>query len=205
MAGVTILVHVDNQFPVILAIDASNYSIGAAIMHHYPDGSEKPIAHASKTLTNTKRNYSQIENEALSIIYGVHQFHQYLASRQFELITDHQRLLTIYSPIKAIPVATVNKLQRWVLCLMGYSCIIRYKPNHLHANTDALSRLPTDSDESFIDTDALHIHHIHRMIIDQSPVNMTEVQSAVTQHSPRTMMHNILYRSSTAASSEMLR
>ena len=176
------------------------------LCHHYPDGSEKPIAHASKTLTNTKRDYSQIENEALSIIYGVHQFHQYLASRQFELITDHSttsdNLQSDQSYSRGYGEQTV---QRWVLCLMGYSCIIRYKPNHLHANTDALSRLPTDSDESFIDTDALHIHHIHRMIIDQSPVNMTEVQSAVTQHSPRTMMRNTLYRSSTAASSEMLR
>jgi hypothetical protein len=133
------------------------YGIGAVLMHRYPDRSEKPIAHASKSLTSAERNYSQIDKESLAIIYGVKKFHQYLIGLRFELVTDHKPLLSIFGPAKGIPVTTTNRLQRWAICLMSYSYTIRYKPTRLHNNADALSRLPVSPDLSFVENDAQQI------------------------------------------------
>ena len=46
-----VLVHFDKNKTLVLTCDASNVGIGAVLVHRYPDGSERPIANISKTLT----------------------------------------------------------------------------------------------------------------------------------------------------------
>ena len=57
----TVLAHFDPLLPIGIACDASNVGIGAVLFHRYEDGSERSIANASKTLSETQRNYSQIQ------------------------------------------------------------------------------------------------------------------------------------------------
>ena len=78
----------------------------------FPDGQERPIAFASCTLSTAEKNYGQIEKEALSLVYGIQKFHQYLYGRKFILVTDHKPLLTLLGPKKAIPSLAAARLQR---------------------------------------------------------------------------------------------
>ena len=83
-----VLTDYDLNLLITLACDASSFGTGAVISHQFPNGEEKPIAFASKTLNSSQQNFSQLEKEALSIIFGVKKFYQYLYRRQFSLITD---------------------------------------------------------------------------------------------------------------------
>nr|KAG5690992.1 hypothetical protein BaRGS_007339 [Batillaria attramentaria] len=144
-----VLVHFDPDKPVGLACDASNVGIGAVLFHRYPDGSERPIANVSKTLTAAERNYSQIHKEALAIIYGLRKFYQYLYGRQFILVTDHKPLTALFGPKKGTPLLAANRLARWALWLNQFDYTIEYRKTADHGNADALSRLPSGDDIDF--------------------------------------------------------
>ena len=68
LASAPVLMHYSEELPLKLDTDASHYGIGAVISHIAPSGEERPVAYASRTLSKSKRNYAQIEKEALSIV-----------------------------------------------------------------------------------------------------------------------------------------
>jgi transposase InsO family protein len=144
-----LLVHFDPEKPVGLSCDASSVGIGAVLFHKYPDGSERPIANASKTLSKAEKNYSQIHKEALSIIFGLRKFYQFLFGRHFTLITDHKPLIALFSPCKGTPLLAANRLSRWALWLNQFDYSIQYRKTEDHGNADALSRLPVGDDSTF--------------------------------------------------------
>ena len=142
LSSSSVLTHYNPSLPLQLAGDASAYGIGAVISHILPDGNKKPIAFASRTLSNSERNYAQIEKEGLSLVFGVKKFHQYLYGRKFDLMTDHKPLTAIFGPKKGIPSLAAARLQRWEILLSAYQYDIHFKATDDHANADGLSRLP---------------------------------------------------------------
>ncbi len=91
-----------------------------------------------------QRNYSQVEKEALALVFGVRKFNDFLYGSKFHLITDHKPLVHLFHPGKKLPEGTVKKLQRWALFLSDYNYTLHYRSTGQHGNADALSRLPLD-------------------------------------------------------------
>nr|CAD2196849.1 unnamed protein product [Meloidogyne enterolobii] len=120
------LTHFDPELEIIVTADASNYGVGAVISHKFPNGKEKVIEYASKSLNDAEKNYSQIEKEGLALVFAVQKFHKMLFGRKFILRTDHKPLLAIFGKNKGIKVFSASILQRWALLLTNYDFKIEF-------------------------------------------------------------------------------
>jgi predicted aspartyl protease len=140
------LVHYDPNRPVYLTTDASLYGLGAVLSH---DPFRQEIIYcASRVLSSAERKYSNIEKEALGVIFGVRRFHQYLAGRHFVIQTDHSPLKYIFDTQKPIPDRISSRLQRWCLVLKSYNfSIFNIKGEEMFL-PDLLSRIPHDVNSS---------------------------------------------------------
>ena len=63
--------HYDVHIPLRLYCDASSYGLDACLVDALVDNSKRLVAYASCTLTALERNYTQVEYEALAIIFAV--------------------------------------------------------------------------------------------------------------------------------------
>ncbi|BHF76984.1 hypothetical protein SprV_0502008500 [Sparganum proliferum] len=139
--------HYDPTLPIVLAADASNHGVGTVISHTFPDGSERAIMHASRTLTPAEKNYGQIEKETLALVFAVKEFYDLLYGRHFTLLTDYKPLLSIFGSKKGIPAYSASRLQRWATILLRYDFNIRYCHTTDFGQADALSRLICNQQE----------------------------------------------------------
>ena len=120
----------------VFIADASPVGLGAVLVQEV-DGQSRAVCYASRSLSDTERRYSQTEKEALALVWACERFNLYLYGLpQFDLVTDHQALKTIYGP-KSKPSA---RIERWVLRLQPYNYKVSYVPSSENI-ADALSRL----------------------------------------------------------------
>lgn len=71
--------HYDSKKPVrLLPADALSCGIRVVLSHLSNDGEEQPIVYASRTLCASEQNFSIIEKDALTIIFGLNSTGTYM-------------------------------------------------------------------------------------------------------------------------------
>lgn len=183
MSSDLLLTPYNPKLDIIVAGDASQHGIGAVIMHKFNDESVKTVWHASRSLSPAERNYSQIEKEALALVFAVKKFHKMIYGRPFALHTDHKPLLAIFGAKRGIPAHSANRLQRWALILMAYDFKIQYISTNSFGYADVLSRLinqhaPADEECVIAAIQAeTAINHVIKQVINHLPITHKQVAS----------------------------
>ncbi|KAK2707367.1 hypothetical protein QYM36_015155 [Artemia franciscana] len=140
-----------------VATDASQHGVGTQLI---TDGAT--VAFASRSLSETERRYSQMENELLDITFACKHFHQYLFSQKVYVITYHKPLEAILS--KAINHAP-PRLQSMMLAIQPYDLTFHYRPGKEIPVADTLSRLHLfDVDKEAESKGELAIHTFFKQI-----------------------------------------
>ena len=134
----TQLSYFNPDLPIKLQVDASKVGIGAALVQTNAQGQDRPVAFASKALTDVEQRYANIERELLAVVFATEKFHTYVYGTQFIAESDHK-------PLEMIALKNLNaappRLQRMLLRLQHYDLQIQYKPGKEMVLADALSRL----------------------------------------------------------------
>ncbi|XP_041940375.1 uncharacterized protein K02A2.6-like [Alosa sapidissima] len=139
------------ELPTVVTTDASDYGLGAVLTQMHPDGSEKTVAFASRTLTQAERKYSTVEKEALGCVWATEKWRTYLWGRHFTLRTDHSPLTTLLAS-KGQGRAGM-RIARWSSRLLSFTYDLQYKPGRENVTADCLSRLPLPHSEPSLEED----------------------------------------------------
>ena len=184
MRSSDVLIHYDSNQNIFLEADSSAYGLGAVISHEV-NGELRPIAFASRVLSDCERKYAQYEKEGLSIIFGLKKFHKYLYGHRFIIYTDHKPLVTLFGDGKPVSSMASARIARWQMLLSAYHYEIRHNPGPQLVVPDALSRIPAPDTQSepapeiHIDLEERNTEKIAFLEVDTRPICAQEIRKAV--------------------------
>ena len=86
------MAHYSSDLPNTTNTDASTKGLGATLWQEQHNGQLKPIAFASRFLSDTEKKYAIDELELLAVVWGLEHLRLYIYSKPIKLLPDHQAL-----------------------------------------------------------------------------------------------------------------
>ena len=159
IASDRVLTTFNPELPITLTTDASPTGIGA-ILSHKVGTEDRPIAFASRALTSAEQNYTQLDREAVAIVFALKKFYYYIYGKRFTLVTDSKALSRILNENSKLPAMTSARLLRYAAWLTNFDYIVQHKKSEEIAHVDYLSRAPiktsmSDIEQEFQEEDIL--------------------------------------------------
>ena len=117
--------------------------MGAVLLQRRNEKDWKPVAYASRALSNTEQWYAQIGKEALATTWACERFAEFLIGKDFHVETDHKPLVPLLGSksLDELP----PRIQRLRMRLMRFSYTISHVPGKDIATADVLSRAPIEN------------------------------------------------------------
>ena len=137
----TVLAYSARHAKLVIDTDASDDGLGAVISQIYSFEIEKPIAFASRALSESEKKSTVMERECLAIVWAItDQFHCYVYGSTFTVRIDNRILKWLQTLRKPTP-----RIARWILKLQEYEYEIVHRAGSANRVADALSRIPTNA------------------------------------------------------------
>jgi len=132
-----ILTHWVPDAPLTVETDASDYAIAGILSITGSDEVLRPVAYYSHTLSAPELNYDTHDKELLAIFEAFKHWRHHLegSTTLVDVVTDHKNL-EYFSSSKVL----TRRQARWSEYLSQFNLAIRFRPGHLGAKPDALTR-----------------------------------------------------------------
>ena len=186
-----LLSYYDKNRPTFIEVDASGQGLGAVLLQgdispeelrscNQTEGNYllirdklKPIAYASKSLSDAEKRYSNIERELLGVVWAIQHFHHFTFANKVNIISDHKPLHPLFTG-KSL-VSCSPRTARLLFKIIDRDVTFYYQNGPSMHVSDALSRLPSHNSEN---GNKQEVKGLNVTISDVSPVasNVTLTQ-----------------------------
>ena len=118
MKKVAELNHFKRNKPLRIICDASKNGLGAVLQMN-EQNFWKPLAYASRFLTELESKYSINELELLAVVWSIEHFKNYVYGVEFGVVSDHKALQSVLKSNKGNKTYS-SRLTRWVDRLLPF-------------------------------------------------------------------------------------
>jgi len=126
------LEHLDPEALLILRSDACMWGIAVALLQKHADGSIGALAFFSRKLTPAEQRYPTIEQEALSIVWGLQKVRGFVEQKVL-VLTDHSNLQWMHNSENL-------RVGRWLAVILMFEVSIVYMPGRTNFLADYMCR-----------------------------------------------------------------
>ena len=165
-----VMAYFDTSKKTMVIVDGSPFGLGAILARRERQGQQyNIIAFASRPLTPVERRYSQRDIEGLSFVWGIEHFRLFLIGSEFDVITDHKALESIFNNPKSKPPA---RIERWMMRLQPNNFKVIYKKGSLN-ESNYMSRHPVSRQHEISDEGEIAEAYVNFIVNHAVPKSIT--------------------------------